>query len=179
MSVACVINSNLKDMVKSIITTVLVFICAVSYGQDIKTFKKDNISFDYPVSWVKRDFPQYYILVSEPPKEQMSVMTTFDVAVEEGHKSLLGFCKSYENQISTNEQFQDFRIKSKQEIEFKGLKTMEYHCSAKIQHLSIEWKSLVFMKEGKVYKLSTTSLTEQFELLKETTEKIFDSFEIE
>ncbi len=156
----------------------LFLFCNLMYGQETKSFKKDNMSFEYPSNWLTRDFPMYYILVSEPPKEQMSVLTTFDVAVEEGHKSLKKYCKGYENNMTTNAQFTEFKIEAKKEIDFKGLKAIEYHCTATVQNLPIEWKSIVFMKDKRIYKLSTTSLIGQFYLMKETTEKIFDSFGI-
>jgi hypothetical protein len=166
-------------MKKTTITIILILICTFSYGQETKIFKKDNISFEYPVEWINRDFPSFYILVSEPPKEKMSVMTTFDVAVEKDYKSLKEFCDSYENKMLTNEQFNDFKIKTKNKIDYKGMKATEYNCTANVSYLPIEWKSIIFMNDGKIYKLSTTSMIGQFYLIKETTEKIFDSFKIE
>ena len=166
-------------MIKTTITTILILFCTFCYGQETKTFKKDNISFEYPNHWITRDFPGCYILVSEPPKGQMSVMTTFDVALEEGYESLKQYSKSYENKIKANEQFKDFKVKMKKEIDFKGIKAIEYNCTATVSYLPTEWKSVVFMKDGKIYKLSTTSLIGQFYLQKETTEKIFESFKIE
>lgn len=150
----------------------------LSMGQETKTFEKDNIKFEYPTEWITRDFPGYYILVSEPPKEEMSVMTTFDVAIEEDSKNLNEFCKEYENKMSNNGQFKDFKIKKKNKIDFKGVSAIEYNCTATVSNLHIEWKSIVFMKGGKIYKLSTTSLIGQFYLQKEITERIFESFEI-
>ena len=166
-------------MTKKTITTILVLFCAFCYGQETKTFKKDNISFEYPNHWITRDFPGYYILVSEPPKEQMSVMTTIDVALEVGYESLKQYSKSYEKKMKTNEQFKDFKVKMKKQIDFKGMKAIEYNCTATVSYLPIEWKSIIFMKYGKIYKLSTCSLIGQFYLQTEMTEKIYESFKIE
>ena len=147
-------------------------------GQETKTYEKDNIKFEYPAEWISRDFPGYYILVSEPLKEKMSVMTTFDVAVEEDSKNLKKYCKEYENKISNNEQFKDFKIKEKNNIVFKGMKAIEYNCTSTVSYIPIEWKSIVFVKDRKIYKLSTTSMIGKFYLQKEITERIFESFEI-
>ena len=165
-------------MKKVFLTILTLIICTIIYGQETKNFTKDNISFEYPSDWIIRDFPSYYILVSEPPKEQMSVMTTFDVAIDAGFKKLDSYCKDYEEKMLTNEHFKEFKIKSKENIDFKGFKAIEYNCTATIQYLPIEWKSIIFIKDKKVYKLSTTSMIGQFYLLKETTNKIFKSFEI-
>lgn len=150
----------------------------LSLGQKTKTLEKDNVKIEYPAEWVNRDLPGYYILVSEPPKEQMSVMTTFDVAVEEGSKNLKEYCEEYENKMAANEQYKNYTLKSKKEIDFKGMDAIEYNCTATVSSLPVEWKSIVFIKNGKIYKLSTTSLIGQFYLKKEITEKIFESFEI-
>lgn len=166
-------------MIKMTITTILFLFGAFSYGQETKVFKKDNISFEYPKHWITRDFPDYYILVSEPPKEELSVMTTFDVSIEVGYKSLKKYSESYEKTMNTNEYFKDFKVNIKKKINFKGMKAIEYYCTATVSYFPIEWKSIIFMKDGKVYKLSTTSLVGQFYQLRETTEKIFESFKIE
>ena len=150
----------------------------LSLGQETKTFEKDNIKFEYPTEWITRDFPGYYILVSEPPKEEMSVMTTFDVAVERDSKNLKEYCEGYESKMSNNEQFKDFKIKEKNKIFFKGMEAIEYKCTATVSYLPIEWKSVVFKKDERIYKLSTTSMIGEFYLQKEITERIFDSFDI-
>jgi len=165
-------------MIRSILTLLVVNITLMSHGQETKTLEKDAISFEYPINWLVRDFPGYYILVSEPPKEQMSVMTTFDVAIDETFKTVKKFCLDYEEKMTNNSDFKDFKIKSKDEIDFKGYEAIEYHCTATVQYLPIEWRAIVFMKNGKIYKLSTTSMIGQFYLLSEKTNKIFESFEI-
>ncbi len=146
-------------------------------GQETKTFEKDNINFQYPSDWIVRNLPGFYILVSEPPKEVVSIMTTFDVEIEEGAKNLKQYGKQYERTMSTN--YKDFKIKSRKEVDFKGMKAIEYNCTAIVHSLPVEWKSVIFIKNGKIYKLSTTSLLGDFHLKKEITEKIFESFEIE
>lgn len=166
-------------MKKTTITTIIILFCTFCYGQETKTFKKDNISFKYPNHWITRDFPSFYILVSEPPKEQMSVMTTFDVALEAGYESLKQYSNSYEKKMKTNEQFKDFKVKMKKQIDFKGMKAIEYNCTATVSYLPIEWKSIIFMKDEKIYKLSTTSLIGEYILQNKVTEKIFESFKIE
>lgn len=166
-------------MTKTTITTILIFFCAFCYGQETKTYNKDNITFEYSNHWIPRDFPEYYILVSEPPKEQMSIMTTFDVALGLGYESLEQYTKIYEEKMKTNEQFMDFKIMGKNQMDFKEMNAIEYHCTATVSYFPIEWKSIVFMKNRKVYRLSTTSLIGQFYLQKEMTEKIFESFSIE
>lgn len=164
---------------KTIITAILFLIVTVSYGQETKTFKKDNISFEYPSHWIISNIPNFYILVNEPPEEEISVQTTFDVSLEEGYKSLDAYCTSYESKMSVNEYFKDFKVNIKKEIIFKEMKAIEYNCTASVSFLPIEWKSVIFMKDGKVYKLSTTSIIGEFFLLKETTNKIFESFKID
>jgi predicted Zn-dependent protease len=164
---------------KTIITTVLLLLATISYGQETKTFKKDNISFEYPKHWVINNAPNFYILVNEPPEKEISVQTTFDVSLEEGYDSLEEYCNSYESKMAVNEYFKDFKVNVKKEILFKGMKAIEYNCTASVSFLPIEWKSVIFMKDGKVYKLSTTSIIGEFFLLRETTNKIFESFKID
>lgn len=170
---------NIIGMRKSTIATTFILFCTFCYGQETKTFKKDNISFEYPIHWITRDFPGYYILISEPSKDQISVLTTFDVAFEEGYKTLKQYCKTYEKRVKTNEQFKDFKIKMKKKIKFKGMEAIEYNCTATALYLPIEWKSIIFLKNGKIFKLSTTSMIDQFFLQKGIIEKIYESFQIE
>ncbi|MEM6686958.1 MAG: PsbP-related protein [Bacteroidota bacterium] len=165
-------------MIKITITTILLLFSMLSLSQEAKTFEKDNIKFEYPTEWVQRDFPGYYILVSEPTKEKMSVMTTFDVTVVENRNNLSMYCEEYESQLSNSEQFKDYKIKEKKEITFKGMKAIEYHCSVTISYIPLEWKSIVFIKNDKAYKVTTSSMIGEFYLNKEKTERIFNSFEI-
>lgn len=164
---------------KKILLMLAIFTGSFAYSQETKIYHKDNISFEYPSHWLVRDIPTYYILISEPPKEELTLMATFDVAIDEEYTDLNKYCKSYEGKMANSEQFENFEVKSKDEIKFNGLDAIQYHCTAIVQYLPIEWKSIVFLKDNKVYKLSTTALIGMFYLNKELTDKIFESFKIE
>lgn len=153
--------------------------CTTIASQDSQVFSKGNITFEYPSEWIIRDLTDSYALVSEPPTDQSAVLTTFDITVDSYSGKLSHFCQEYEQQIIENEQFYNFKIKSKKKGKFKTFRSIEYKCSATIMDLPFEWKSVIFIHKEKVYKLSTTSLTKQLHAILETTERIFNSFEID
>lgn len=166
-------------MYKSTLTMLLFLIAGMAFAQDTKVYTKDNIHFEYPVKWEERHIPGYYILISEPAKKELSVMTTFDVAVSETSDSLEGYCDKYEKDMNNNAYFKEFNVRNKEVITFKGMQAIEYHCTAMVMDIPTEWKSIVFKKEGKIYKLTTTSTIGQFDKNKKITDRIFESFEIE
>tara|TARA_Y100001954_G_C15825445_1_gene611971 strand:- start:3604 stop:4587 length:984 start_codon:yes stop_codon:yes gene_type:complete len=155
-----------------------------AYGVTMKEYKyseyqklkKDNISIEYPSTWTSRDLPDYFILLTEPSNRSS---TTFDITIEEGHKKLKSYCKFYENKMSKNDYFKEFKVLAKIDVDFKGYKSIEYLCTSKVMDTyEVFWKSIIFIKDQKLYKLSTTSSIDEFYLKKEITDKIFESFEI-
>lgn len=132
-----------------------------------------------PNNWGVQNIPPYYILVSEPAKPVVQVLTTFDVEIDTLFSDLDSFCTNYEERLGKSEVFLDFFVVSKKEIDFHGLIAFEYHCTATVTQMPMEWKSVVFVKNDKVYKLSTASLIGQFRLMEKTTDAIFESFEID
>ena len=149
------------------------------FGQEVNSFSKDNISFDFPSHWVIQDVPNYYILVSEPETESLLPLATFDVQVDSLNTSLDQFCEDYEVMMGSNAAVVSFDVVSKEKIQFLGVDAYDMHCSAVLQNLSIAWRSLVFRKDGVTYKLTTTSMVNTFFSLKEVTNPIFDSFLLE
>ncbi len=164
------------SMKRTSLLILLCFVMLIALGQDVQSFQKENISFDLPAEWEVKDIPDFHILVGEKAREEVSVMTTFDVAVEPGFSNLEAYCGDYEGKMMTNEQFKEFTIRSKQAIDFHGFDAMDYHCSASVYSLPIEWRSVIFMHKGKVYKLSTTTTADRFETMRERLDGIFRSF---
>lgn len=148
-------------------------------AQELQPFSKDNIRFQMPASWVVQPIPQYYILVSEAAQPTVQVLTTFDVEIDSVFSDLDSFCTDYEARLSKSEVFLNFVVLEKKPIDFHGMPAIEYHCKATAMSMPMEWKSVVFVKNGKVYKLSTASLIGQFKLQEQATNQIFDSFEID
>jgi len=147
-------------------------------GQDKKTYTKDNISFEYPGHWIIRDFPGQYILISEPPKEELSVMATFDVAVDSNAIDLREFVRNYISMMETNIAFSNFKVISKQRRKYLGENAFELHCTATLQTIPMEWKSVFCARNGLIYKLTATAMIGQFLLLKDEREQLFGTFKL-
>lgn len=143
-------------MLKIVYVFLFVSFISIVKAQDNKTYNKDNISFEYPSRWIARDFPNYYILISEPPKDVVSVMATFDVEINDSIKSLKKFCNNYEEKLKNSKVFQHVDIFLKLDYKFKGYDAMYYSWTAMMQNLPVEWISIIFIKDKKIYKLSTT-----------------------
>ncbi len=139
--------------------------------------KKDGISINYPSEWAVKNLDNYIVLVSEPPKKELSVMTTFDIQRHSGYSDLNRFFKDYQNKMIENEIFKNFKIKSNQNTTFKGYSAINYRCTAIVQAIPIEWESIIFIANEKVYQLTTTSLTYKFNSIKKKTDAIFKSFD--
>ena len=165
-------------MKKTLLLVLVLFFGLLSYGQDKKTFSKDNISFEYPGHWIIRDFPGQYILISEPPKEELSVMATFDVAVDSNTIDLREYVRNYISLMETNIDFSNFKVISKHRRKYLGDNAFELHCTATLQSIPMEWKSVFFARNGLTYKLTTTAMIGQFLIVQKETEHIFDSFEL-
>jgi len=149
------------------------------FAQEKQTFTKDNIRFEMPVEWLIRSMPSFYILVSEPSSSELQVLTTFDVEMDSTFSNLDSFCVDYENGLRKSTVYSDLVILNKEKVDFHGMVATEYHCTATAFNLPMEWKSIVFVKNNRVYKLSTASLIGMFMLKSATTDAIFNSFEID
>jgi hypothetical protein len=169
----------MNKMKKILLIGIFTFPTICVFGQEIKTLRRDKISIEYPSNWVVRDLDGYSMLVSEPEEKEWSVMTTFDIQIDANFKTVDAFCDNYKKKMTRNEIFKDFNIKSKKKISYKGNTAIEYNYSASVQDLPMEWKSIIFLRDNKIYKLTTTSLIGEFYLIKDKTDKIFDSFKIE
>lgn len=167
---------KLKITILSVLWVVLI---NCTNGQETKILKKDSVSIEYPIDWVNRDMTGYLLLVSEPAGKEQTLMSTFDIQIGTNFKTVDEFFNDYKKKMTNNETFKDFKIKSKKKISYKGHNAVEYNCTATAQDLPLEWRSIIFLKDNKVYKLTTTSLIGRFNLLKKKTEKIFNSFKIE
>jgi hypothetical protein len=105
------------------------------------------------------DSSGYTVIFNEPGQEDDIFNTTFDIQTIES-TNIEKFCKNYEKILTDSPTFKDFKIISKSEIEFKGLYAIEYQCSARIlDFILIKWKSIVFVNDKNIFKLSTTSMT--------------------
>ena len=107
------------------------------------------------------------------------MLTTFDVEIDSTFSNLDSFCTDYESRLAESEVFLNFYVVTKKTVDFHGMVATEYHCSATLSQLPMEWKSVVFVKDGKTYKLSTAALMGQFRKQKQVTDLIFDTFEID
>ena len=165
-------------MKKTLLLVLVLFFGLLSYGQDKKTFSKDNISFEYPGHWIIRDFPGQYILISEPPNEELSVMATFDVDVDSNAIDLREFVRNYISMMETNIAFSNFKVISKQRRKYLGENAFELHCTATLQSIPMEWKSIFFARNGVIYKLTATAMIGQFLLLKDERERLFGTFKL-
>lgn len=163
-------------MKKIIFTFILLLNFYVTHGQEVQKISKNGVSIEYPNDWVIRDFEGYLLLVSEVAGEELTFMSTFDIQIDSTYSDTKLFCKNYEKKMKKSEFFKEFKINSKKNIEYKGLNAIEYNCTANVQYLPIEWKSIIFQKEGKIYKLTTTSTIGKSYLLKDKTDMIFESF---
>lgn len=155
----------------------MLFLCATIQGncQEFKVEKKDIVSLKYPIDWVSKNVPGYVIFISESADTVLKVLTTFDVQKETGIDNIDEYLNNYIHQIAVNNLFEDFTVKSKRKIIYKGYEAYECLFYAVVQYLPVEWKSIMFCKENVIYKFTTTSLIGISELNKEKTEKIFDS----
>lgn len=160
---------------------VLILWAGYAFGQNVKTLRydKEKISLEYPTEWVVRNFEPYPVLVSEPPEKEITVMSTFDIAFDYVTPNLAEFCKKYEEKMAKGETYKNFKVESKTKITYKGYDAYEYHCTATYQSISLEWKSIILLKDGKVFKLTTTSSTQKYVGNKAKTDKIFESVKFE
>jgi hypothetical protein len=166
--------------IRNVFASVTVFILfqATAFSQSVKSAsnEKEKIAVDCPTEWVVRNFDSYALLVSEPAGKEITYMSTVDVQVDHQSPNVAAYCKKYEENLQQSQTFKDFKVKSKKEIVFKGNKAMEYHCTATAASLQLEWTSIIFLKNGTVYKLTTTSVVQKYLLNKAVTDKIVESF---
>jgi hypothetical protein len=150
-------------------------------SQSIKTLEndKENFILEYPSDWLVRNLEQYEVLISEPAGTELTFMSTFDIQIDYKTKNVKTYCKNYEAIMRKSESFKKFKIKAKKMIDFKGFDAIEYHCTATSLSIPLEWRSIIFIKNDKIFKLTTTSMVGKFLDLKQKTDKIFESFEIE
>ena len=164
-------------------TTILIvlffFLTSIMFSQETKKISKNGMSFEYPIDWIERDIQGYLILLSEPAGKELTIMATFDVELDEKFKSVKDFYSNYKTKMKSSEMISEFKVKSKKEIKFKGYEAIEIYCSATLQNLPTEWKSIIFMKDEKIYKLTTTAMIGKFLLLKDKMDKVFESFTFE
>jgi hypothetical protein len=172
--------------VKTLKTVLLFFVftmsfVAVGFCQNVKSlrYEREKIYLEYPSDWLVRNAEGYAILVSEPPTKEVTVMSTFDVQVDYLTHSVSEFCKKNEKELAMSQSFKFFKIASKKSIVFKGLEAVEYQCTAVAQSLPLEWRSIIFIKDGKVFKLTTTSIVDKYMLNQLKTNEIFESFRFE
>jgi hypothetical protein len=139
--------------------------------------KKYDFRCEYPSDWEIKNINGYTVIFNEPGQEDDIFNTTFDIQTIES-TNIEKFCKNYEKILTDSPTFKDFKIISKSEIEFKGLYAIEYQCSARIlDFILIKWKSIVFVNDKNIFKLSTTSMIGKDFLNKNKTEKIYNTFE--
>ena len=168
-------------MIKVFIIGFFTLFAGFAISQNVKYYRNNIEKFylEYPYDWEIKNFQDYTVLISEPAKKELTIMSTFDIQIDYKTKDIKTFCNKYEDNLKNNAVFKNFKIITKDEINFKNFKAIEYHCTANAEGLPLEWRSIIFQKDNKIFKLTTTSLIGQFFLLKEKTEKIFESFKFE
>lgn len=138
--------------------------------------KKFNFSCKYPSNWEIKHIKGYTVIFNEPKLEDDLINTTFDIQTFKS-TNINEFCENYEKSLIDSETFKELKIISKTEIDFKGFPAIEYQCSARILDLIlVKWKSIVFLNDKSIFKLTTTSMIGKDFLNKNKTEIIFETF---
>ena len=165
-------------MIKTIFTTILICFYAISFGQETQKFKMDNISFEYPAHWNTYS-SEYYIQVKDTVPKGKSFLKYFEITIDTGYIALIDYCKFLEDSVSKIGF--EFKVQTKKEIDFKGMKAIDYWCTAVIFDIEVEWKYIIFMNDGNVYKLSSFSRVKVREetSFMEIIDDILESFKIE
>ncbi len=164
-------------MKKHLTLLLLLLIVSCSVNSQYKTITKKGITLKYPKSWKERNLKGHLILVTEPLTKEWAVQATFDVEIHENEKDIKSFIENYKKDIVKN--VNNFKILSEKEINFKGYKAVELICTGTVISLPFKWESIIMMKNGKLYKFTTTNMIGSFEIEKKTSEKIFNSIQIE
>ena len=134
-----------------------------------------NFMFQYPDNWTTINLDGHVVVVREPPKEFISVMSTFDVELIETTK-LRKYSKLYERKLRESNVFLNFEIVSKTKVEFLEYDALRYHCVAYALDIPVEWELIMFRRGDTVFQLTTTSMLGKYDVLKEDTDNIFQSF---
>jgi len=152
---------------------VLALLTFQEVSAQIKEINREGVHIEYPQEWKEIKMPGHVILVKEPASEEWGVQATFDVEIHDKVHDLDRFVENYKKEVKGFAK--NCHLLSEKKIKFKGYKAVELICTGVVAGIPIKWKTIMLVKDGKLYKFTSTNALIRYDKTEPVTEKIFQS----